>query len=187
MKHEAATYEAAMLDWGFAEVLADEAWNNWYRPLGLPPEFRERVRSAGIARLTGADRALLLKAVLHVRSPLIAQNGISAATKFWKAVVPTTDTANFEIIPAFWGWYGRIPLGEFATGVRERPVAGAMNFRAQALEMLDVVQKGGTLRGSPIAVKKSASATPLLIEGYKRSLVALWSDAGSIEIFICQP
>ena len=42
--------------------------------------------------------------------------------------------------------------------------------------------------GLPIAITRGVPTPPLLIEGYKRSMAALWSGkAAAVEMFLCTP
>jgi hypothetical protein len=182
----ACTFDDAMLDWAIAEVLSPDAWQDFYQELGAP--FRERVAKSRGTSLSAADRALLLEAVQYVRQPLIVDEcAITKSWKFWKLSVDAAELASYAIIHSYRARYGEISLGAFAAAVRDHPLDSEIRTRQSVLAMLELVRRGVRFTGSPIAVTRSNSDVPLLIEGYKRSMVALLSGAPSLDIYCCRP
>jgi hypothetical protein len=181
----ACTFDDVMLDWAIAEVLSPDAWHDFYRELGAP--FRERIAKSSSESLSAADCALLLEAVQYVRQPLIVDEcAITKSWKFWKLSVGASELASYAIIHSYRARYGEISLGALATAVRDHPLASEIRTRQSVLAMLELVRRGVRFPGSPIAVMRSNSDVPLLIEGYKRSMVALLSGAPSLDIYCCR-
>jgi hypothetical protein len=182
----ACTFDDVMLDWAIAEVLSPDSWHDFYRTLGAP--FRERVAKSRGQNLFAADRALLLEAVQYVRQPLIVDEcAITKLWKFWKVSVDATELASYAIIHLYRARYGGMSFGEFAAAVRDHPFDTEIRTRASVLAMLELARRGVKFPGSPIAVMGSQTDAPLLIEGYKRSMVALLSGAPSLDIYFCAP
>jgi hypothetical protein len=182
----ACTFDEVMLDWAIAEVLSPDAWQDFYRSLGAP--FRERVGKSRDGNLSAADRALLLRAVRYVRQPLIElECGITESWKFSRCSISAAELGSYSIIHHYSARYGGISFGDFAAMVRDRPFEPEMRMRASIMTMLQLAQSGVRFTGRPIAAIRTQRGVPLLIEGYKRSMVAVLSGAPSIEVSFCQP
>jgi hypothetical protein len=100
--------------------------------------------------------------------------------------VPAEQVESFAILPHFEDRYGTIPFGEFAAQIKVEPQPEEDEMRAEAEKMLRFVRLHGNLAGLPIAITRG-SKPPLLIEGYKRAMVALWSGIPALELYFCQP
>jgi len=184
MSREICTYEEVLLDWARAEVLSPGKWK-WYKTLGEP--FRDRVRANDLDALSQEDRDRLVDAVSQVRGPYLLQPyGISPASMFWRAVASVSELAKFAIIPYFVGEYGPLPLRDLSARITDDPLLAEKPMREEATTMLEIVRAGGTLNGRPIAIALPDPSPPLLIEGYKRSMVAMWNGDETVRMYFCQ-
>jgi len=181
------TFDDVLLDWAIAEVLSPHAWQDFYWMLGEP--FRQRVAAAARgANLSAGDRALLLKAVRHVRQPLIDdESGMSACWTFSWRSISREELASFAIIRFYRERYGSLSLGALADAVCDHPLEVERRTRDGVLATLDLARRGVRWTGRPIAVTRPDAAAPLLIEGYKRSMAALRSGVPSLEVYFCCP
>jgi hypothetical protein len=176
-------YDAAMLDWAIAEVLSTS----------FGPSYASRISDDLRRRcvedpnsLSESDRASLVKAAETVRGPyLLKPYGISRSWQFRLEDVGSAQLSGFSIIPQFRPSYGTIRLGQFAERIRVNPLQGEIAMRDIALAMLDRVRTGGTLNGHPIALELANGL--MLIEGYKRSFVAIWDQVDVVRLIIGRP
>jgi hypothetical protein len=71
--------------------------------------------------------------------------------------------------------------------IRDQPSEGEIPMCNSVLAIIEQ-SLDKTLSGLPVAVAQQAPKPPILIEGYKRSLAALWKDdSDTIEIYLCDP
>jgi hypothetical protein len=137
--------------------------------------------------LTGDEKAALVDAVERVRGPyLVRPFGIGGSSHCSRAGVTAEQLKTFAIIPYFQDRYGSVSFGEFAARIKDNPLPDEMGMSAEAATMLHHAGRGGILTGQPIAIDRPNSSR-ILIEGYKRSMVALWSNAPSISLFLITP
>ena len=173
-----------MLDWAIAEVQSP-SWRGRFHDL---EERLVRKLSAGDKSVLSAeDRANLIKAIIRFRGKyLIFANGISASSTYWSDCVNVHEMKEFSVIPFFTHRYGDVTFGELAERIRSDPLAAEVGMRESVASMLQRVRNGEVLNGKPVAVVR-VGAPPILIEGYKRGMAALWSGASVVRLFFCAP
>jgi hypothetical protein len=103
---------------------------------------------------------------------------------FMRGSLGFLDHSSVQLPPSF-------SFGQLSKKIRENPTRGpivdepAMRERAQ--KMLDLCSNGQQPFGFPVAVERPAPMAPVLIDGYKRAMVALWAGRPSMEIYLCIP
>jgi len=85
------------------------------------------------------------------------------------------------------GTYPSFSFGDFSTHIRNNPAnPGEGTMRAAVHAINSEIGTGRNPPGLPIAVVQPSPA-PVLLEGYKRAMAALWRGSPSIELFFCEP
>lgn len=163
-------FEEAMLDWAAAEILSPMAWEHGFSYLG--DGFRERLAAEGVDRLNPQDRQLALAALLHFRRRLLREFQINRSTQFFCHTLSVPDLAKLDILPNF--GLGPLTLGQFAERIRCGAVPSHIASREIIERMLVDAKSGKTFAGRPFVVERNVPLSPVLLEGYKRSLVKLW-------------
>ena len=179
-----ATYNEVMLDWAVAE-LCSPTWEAYWRGPDCDA-LRSKVALAGLATLTVSERTALVAAIVQRRSPLISKftYGPYPSWMFWRATVDPQELSQFSIASSF-PYPTTFNFGDFAIKIRDNPSPAERSMRADAMALQKAAEQGKAPIGLPLAINRSAPMSPLLVEGYKRSMVALWSRAQSIEMFLC--
>ncbi len=92
----------------------------------------------------------------------------------------------FSIIRQF--GYPAFSFGDLAEQIKHDPSREGQNTRDAVAAILGQAGGGKEPLGLPIAITREFPTRPLLIEGYKRSMAALWSgQVASVEMFLCAP
>jgi hypothetical protein len=180
-----ATYDEAVLDWAVAELMSP-TWRNHEAWAG--PEIdllRAKISSGGVASLEEYERAWLISKIGFFRGPVISAHGPFRSWTFWRASVPRAELSQFSIMSSF--PYPSYSFGDLSTKIRDNPTGrGETDMSVYVRAINRAVADGRAPPGCPIAVVPP-SAPPMLIEGYKRAMAALWRDEQSLELFFCGP
>jgi len=100
--------------------------------------------------------------------------------------VSRQELPAFSIIHQF--GYPAFSFGDLAAKIKHDPSREAQNTRDAVAAILDQTGGGKEPFGLPIAITREVPTPPLLVEGYKRSMAALWSgQVASVEMFLCAP
>ena len=183
MKDDWVSFDEVMLDWAVAELLSPTWPTNWAGP--ARDELKRKLQNDGIGALNIVEQAWLVEAMIQCRSPIISLYGPSRSWSFRRTVVSSRELAAFSIIPHF--GYPNFSLGALATKIKDNPSEEERDTRDLVTAILAQAAAGKAPYGLPIAVAREAPRLPLLIEGYKRSMAALWSGQASVEIYLCIP
>jgi hypothetical protein len=178
-----ATYDEVMLDWAAAELTSPDYEASFCGE--LYEALREKITGGGIEGLTTYERTWLIGAFAQFRSPIIGAYGPFRSWGFQRKAILKHELSRFAIVHHF--PYPSFSLGELSSKIRDHPTADEV---AVCDSVLAIIAKSMDQRayGLPIAVAQEAPNPPILIEGYKRSLAALWKDDPEpIEIYLCDP
>jgi hypothetical protein len=177
------TYDEVMLDWAAAELTSPDY------EVSLCGEvydaLRAKIRSGRIGGLNGYERTWLISAFAYFRSPIILTYGPFRSWSFRRQAILNDELFDFAIVHHF--PYPSFSLGELSAKIRDNPSPDEVAMCDSVLAIIEnsIDQKA---YGLPIAVTQEAPNPPILIEGYKRSLAALWKDDPEpIEIYLCDP
>jgi hypothetical protein len=180
-----------MLDWAVAELLSP----TWAKSIDsavveaqrhVLDSLRTKILSGGIPSLSVYDRSLLVSLIVQFRAQILSVDGPHPWWNFWRVTVPNRELSQFSILHRFFPRHAGRHFGEFSARIRDNPSEGEVNMRADVQAIVDDMAAGRQPVGRPIAVERRTEP-PLLLEGYKRSMAALWRDESSTEIFLCQP
>jgi hypothetical protein len=178
-----ATYDEVMLNWAAAELMS----RDYEASLSgdVYDELRAKIRGGGLEALSNYERSWLIGAFAHFRSPIILAYGPLRSWRFRREAVSKDEFSRFAIIHNF--PYPSFSLGELAAKIRDQPTEGEIPMCNAVLAIIEQFLDHRP-PGLPIAVTQEPPMPPILIEGYKRSLAALWKDdTDPIEIYLCDP
>ncbi|HVB79036.1 MAG TPA: hypothetical protein VNE82_03685 [Candidatus Binataceae bacterium] len=188
MKTDQHTYDEVMLDWAIAELLSPTWMEFWNSP--LCEELRTKLKNEGIDSLSVYERTWLIARLVNFRYVIILEYGPSHYWSFKKRTFSCEALSGFSIIHQF-NYPPSFSFGQLSKKIREHPARGPIvdepAMRERARKMLDLSSRGQEPFGFPIAIERPAPMPPVLIEGYKRSMVALWAGCPSMEIYLCTP
>jgi hypothetical protein len=186
MENVQLTYDDVMLDWAVTELLSPSRpeWSG-----AACDELRAKLDRAGIDSLSADERTSLIGALIRSRDLMIYQYGPQPSWSFQRVTVSCEELSRYSIIRQF--GYPSFSFGDLASKIKDNPTSepGRIDeaaMRRSALAMLDLYRSGEPLHGLPIAISRQASHK-ILIEGYKRSMVALWANRPSIQIHLGMP
>jgi hypothetical protein len=178
-----ATYDEVMLSWAAAELTSPD----YQATLSgdMYDGLRGKIRGGGVEALSNYERSWLIGAFAHFRSPIILAYGPFRSWSFRREAVSKDELSRFAIIHDF--PYPSFSLGELSEKIRDQPSEGEIPMCNSVLAIIEQ-SLDKTLSGLSIALAQQAPKPPILIEGYKRSLAALWKDdSDTIEIYLCDP
>jgi hypothetical protein len=175
------TFDDVMLDWAVAEIVSPTWKTNW-QGSGCDT-LRSKLLAGQL--LSPPERGALLGGIQQTRAPLIQRYKVSPSWRFHRRDTTLDEVSRFSVLSDF--GYGPSSFAWFAAKIKDNPSDGDRPMRSQALEMLELARRGNRFHGSPIAVEAMDQQPPVLVEGYKRCLVALWQGAASIQLFFCHP
>jgi len=185
MRDSGWTYDEVMLDWAIAELRSPSWKDNWYGP--TCDAWRAKLEAGGINALDAMERIDLIRAIEQFRRPLISKcDGPYPSWTFWRASVSQKELSQFSIVSAFFT-YSASSFDDLSGKIRNQPSHEEESMRAKVVAIQNAARKGQLPIGLPIAIIREGPMTPLLIEGYKRSMAALWSGAAVIKMFLCHP
>jgi hypothetical protein len=177
-----ATYEEAMLDWAVAELLSPSWAGHDFWTGSHVDALRTKIANGGVASLGVYERSWLVSAIATFRTPIMSAHGPYRGWKFWRATVTASELSSFAILS--WFRHPSFSFGDLSAHVRAQP-NDAMGAAVHAINT--AVAAGQPPAGVPIATVMHSPAPPLVLEGYKRSMAALWRNEPSLEFFLCRP
>jgi hypothetical protein len=183
MENGQFTYDDVMLDWALAELLSA----TWPWRHSKADELRAKLEEH--VALSDSDREWLIKEIATIRDPIIYVYGPQRSWSFRRFRVSREELSCSSIIHHF-GYPPSFSFGQLSEKIREDPTPGPIDepsIREHVQEMLALRSNGQEPFGLPIAIERPASMPPLLIEGYKRAMAALWDGRPSMEIYLCTP
>jgi hypothetical protein len=184
MTSDRVSFDEVMLDWAVAELLSPTWPTNWAGP--AREELKRKLQTVGISALSIAERSWLVEAIIQCRDPIISLYGPSRSWRFRRTVVSSRELSAFSIIPHY--GYPDFALGDLAAKIKDSPSGEEQGTRDIVIAIMAEAARGRAPVGLPIAVAREVPVPPLLIEGYKRTMAALWSGQdASIEIYLCIP
>src|SRR5260370_23590840 len=177
------TYDDVMLHWAIAELLSP-TWVRYWK--GRPfDELRAKLKKSPTCHLSDYEQTGLIRSIESFRVSIISTYGPFRSWSFRKITVSREELSSFSIIKQF-EYPTSFSFGDFSTRIKNDPSA-ERDIHDAVREMLNLAHRGQVPFGLPIAIAREAPAFRLLIEGYKRSMMALWDDWASIEIYLCIP
>jgi hypothetical protein len=188
MENGQRTYDDVMLDWAISELLSPTWAEFWSGP--VCEELRTKLKNEGIDSLSLHEQTWLIAMLVNFRYVIILEYGPSRSWTFKQCTFSCEALSRFSIIHQF-NYPPSFSFGQLSKKITENPTRGpivdepAMRERAQ--KMLDLCSNGQQPFGFPIAVERPALMAPVLIDGYKRAMVALWAGRSSMEIYLCTP
>src|SRR5208282_3699725 len=132
-----------------------------YRPL-VGNALWERLKAYGLDVLSSlgvSERLTLLGALFDHRRPILADYPLHSYVRFRRRRAALREIERFMVIP-FFAQFG-------ITSVTE------LSERLHAHEM-------------PIAALPRGAMGPVLVEGYKRSIAAMWMSERFVQLYICE-
>jgi hypothetical protein len=183
MTSDRVSFDEVMLDWAVAELLSPTWPTNWAGP--AREELKRKLQTVGISALSIAERSWLVEAIIQCRDPIISLYGPSRSWSFRRTVVRSRKLSTFSIIHHY--GYLDFSLGDLAIKIKDSPSEDEQKTRDIVTAIRTQAAGGKAPFGLPIAVAREMPAPPLLIEGYKRAMAALWSGQASVEIYLCIP
>jgi hypothetical protein len=181
------TYDEVMLDWAIAELFSptwqeeSEFWKG-----AEADKLRAKVKEG---TLNDADRSLLIREITAFRNLIIPKYGPHPSWSFRRVTISSEELSRFSIIHQF-GYLPSFSFGALSTKIKDNPTKGNIDeqrMRNLVHEIIDLSRQHQEPIGLPIAIEREAPLSPLLIEGYKRAMAALWDGRPSIEIYLCTP
>lgn len=183
MEDEQVAYDDVMLDWAVAELMSP-MWTTAFTGAACDG-LRAKIQRQGVEALSEYEQTWLIGYIVAFRSPIISVYGPFRTWSFRRTAISREELARFAIIHHF--GYPSFSFGDLAAKIRDDPAnAGEQELR----ESVRAIQQSGGERplGCPIAVERQSPKPSILIEGYKRSMAALWSnESAPIEMYLCDP
>ena len=183
MRNVRINFDDVMLDWAIAELLSPTWATTWVGP--ACDELRRKIQKAVIDSLSVHERTWLVGTIAQCRSPIISIYGPCRSWSYERTAVPCEELRAFSIIRQF--GYPSFSFGDLAAKIRDNPSEGEQSMRDAVAAILAQADGGKETVGLPIAVARKGPMPPLLIEGYKRSMAALWGGGASVAMFLCTP
>jgi len=177
------TFREVFVDWILAEISKNSTFRSGYAD--IPTDLENRINSGDVsscANLNPDDVNALERAWRRGRGGLLQFCPLGEAWSYSHKEISTDELRHFGTI---WSFRESASFVEFAEGVMAEP-SSHPDIKILVEEMLEEVRNGGALRGSPIAFAHPGSV-PVLIEGYKRCIVALETKARSVGTYLCVP
>jgi hypothetical protein len=178
-----STYRELVTDWVLAEI-ASPAYANRYLHLGA--DLVCRAQSRDVDDIRPAEMDHLIAALYSYRAGVIPRSHINPDAKMYRTSVSMTKLAEFQLIPYFACKYRLMSFGELAKRIRTNPVDPEGPMRDEALAIQRELPIKG-MNGTPIAIADREGGPYLLVEGYKRSMAALWAGWTEINLFLSVP
>lgn len=178
------TYDDVMFDWAVTELLSPTFAGLWDGP--TCEELRTKLKNEGIGSLGVHERTWLIGRQVANRRAVVLVYGPFRSWSFRRVTFSREELSGFSIIHQF--GYPSFSLGQFSEKIRKDP-SGSPNepgIKRNVELMLEQSRSGKEPHGLPIAISREPMP-PLLIEGYKRAMVALWAGHSSIEMYLCTP
>ncbi len=178
-----STYRELIVDWVLAEV-ASPIYARQYQHLGSDLVSRAQRRDLDSIRPVEMDQ--LIGALYGYRGGIIPRSHINPGAKVFRTAASMTELADFHVIPYFAHNYLLSRFGELAERIRTNPADPEAPMRDEALAIQRDLPANG-MNATPIAVANSEEGPYLLVEGYKRSMAALWAGWVEINLFLSIP
>lgn len=178
-----STYRELIADWALAEV-ASKVYAKKYQHLG--DDLVSRAQRRELGSIHPAEMDQLIRTLYSYRGGLMPASHINPSAKVYRTAISAAEIAEFHVIPYFAHNYRLSRFGELAERIRTNPLdqEGPMRDEAFAIQQ-DLPTKG--MNGTPISIADSEAGPYLLVEGYKRSMAALWAGWNEINLFISVP
>ena len=173
-----------LFDWGLAEMISPVWSQCWSGPSW--DALRQALKTGGADSLSPEARVRVVAQIKGVRAPILGEYGPRGDWVCRCIKVSTEELAEFRII-RHQGQPPTVTLGQFSEKVRQSPQGGEVTMRNIILEIL--ANEGGTnFTGTAVAVLDGESRPPILVEGYKRCMAALWDEnRREVDVHLCSP
>lgn len=181
-----STYEDVLLNWVISEAIG-ESWQHAYRPL-VGNALWERLKAYGLdvlPSLGASERLTLLGALFDHRRPILADYPLHSYVRFRRRRAALREIERFMVIP-FFAQFGITSVTELSERLHADQMPTLAGMRADVLAIIEARRHGRAAHGTPIAALPRGAMGPVLVEGYKRSIAAMWMSERFVQLYICE-
>ena len=178
---KAASYSAFIVNWVTAEV-ASPTFAHLYDGLSerLLNKIRENPRQDA-GNFTDSEVREMETALRKARHNLFGFYKVGPSMSFRRVRVPLLSLKKFDVMKPF---VGKWP--NFGAWAMYEQLTGKLGLLKSVKNMMSLMKLGVNPCGCPVAIW-SPEGPPVLIEGYKRSLLAVHCGEPMVDVMMCLP